>query len=100
MAKKLKGDQVFTGQLQSEGDVVFLTVDGEWKHDLQLAEVATSPNKLEELEVKAQKGVDDNLVVDIYPFVVTRDENGKITPAHIREKMRTRGPSIAYGYDQ
>ena len=99
MAKKIKGDQVFTGQLLREGDVVFLGTEDKWSTDLQDALVATTAEEVEVLEESALKGVSDNLVVDIYPFEVLRDKAGRLTPAHIREIMRTKGPSIAFGYD-
>lgn len=96
MAKKLKGDQVFTGQLLKEGDVVYLTADAGWSLDLQQAEVAVSPDDVARLEETAEQAVKDNQVIDVYPIVVLRDEAGLLTPEHIREKMRITGPSIAY----
>ncbi len=96
MAKKLKGDQVFTGQLLREGDVVYLTADGSWAPDLQNACVATNDQEIETLEGLANEGVLKNLVVDVYPFVVVRNEAGDLAPDHIREKLRTAGPSIVY----
>ena len=96
MAKKLKGDQVFTGQLLLKGDVVFLAKDGTWSPDLQTAGVATNGEELAVLEALAESAVANNLVIDVYPFVVVRTEAGKIEPEHIREKLRTTGPSIAY----
>ncbi|GJM03093.1 MAG: hypothetical protein DHS20C08_15940 [Rhodomicrobium sp.] len=96
MAKKLKGDQVFTGQLLREGDVVFMSTDGAWSKDLQSAVIGTSPEEVEALEALALKGVSENIVIDIYPFVVVKDEAGKIVPDHIREKIRIDGPSIVY----
>lgn len=96
MAKKLKGDQVFTGQLLREGDVVFMSSDGAWSKDLQSAVIGTSPEEVDTLERLALKGVADNIVIDVYPFVVVKDKAGKIVPDHIREKIRIDGPSIAY----
>ncbi len=96
MAKKLKGDQVFSGQLLIEGDVVYLQKDGGWSHDLQLADIATNAEELARLEEAANKAVADNIVIDVYPFVVITNDQGRIEPEHIREKMRITGPSIAY----
>ena len=99
MAKKLKGEQVFTGQLLRSGDVVFMTADGDWLADLQKAEIATNREEVDALEEKTHRGIEDNIVVDVYPLVIIREADGSITPAHIREKLRTKGPSINYGYD-
>ena len=96
MAKKLKGDQVLTGQLLREGDVVFLTEGGNWSLDLQDAKIATTPEKVEEFDLFIAQAEEANLVIDVYPFVVELDDTGKLTPSHIREKMRTTGPSIVY----
>lgn len=96
MARKLKGDQVFTGQLLIEGDVVFLTAAGNWSRDLQEAAVAKGPDELARLEITANKAVAENVVIDVYPFVVIRDDAGRLVPDHIREVVRTKGPSIAY----
>lgn len=96
MAKKLKGDQVFTGQLLVEGDVVFMAADGAWSRDIQAAGIGTSPDEVDSLEVLADKGVAENIVIDIYPIVVIKDDAGKIVPDHIRERIRIDGPSIVY----
>ncbi len=96
MAKKLKGDQVLTGQLLREGDVVFYTEDGNWSPDLQNAKIATTAEQIDELDVLIAKAEKTNLVIDIYPIVVKRDDAGKLVPDLIREKMRTTGPSIVY----
>jgi hypothetical protein len=96
MAKKLKGDQVLTGQLLREGDVVFYTQDGNWSADLQDAKVASSLEEIAEFETVIAQAEKETQVVDVYPFVIERDEAGKIVPSHIREKVRTKGPSIDY----
>lgn len=99
MAKKLKGDQVFTGQLLKEGDVVYLTDDGIWSVDFQTAAVASNEEAVEALENIALDGIAANLVIDVYAFVVTRNDAGKLVASEIRERMRTQGPSMAYGLD-
>lgn len=96
MAKKLKGDQVLTGQLLREGDVVFYTKDGSWSADLQDAKVASSLEEIAEFETVITQAGEETQVIDVYPFVIERDETGKIVPSHIREKVRTKGPSIDY----
>ncbi len=96
MAKKIKGDQIFTGQLLREGLVVYFTADENWSTDLQQAVVATSDDELTELEMKIESISHKNDVIDVYPFVVVRDEKGKLVPQHIRERIRTEGPSIDY----
>ena len=96
MAKKLKGDQVFTGQSLINGDVLFMAKDGSWSRDLQVAVVATSAEEVEGLERQAQQAIEENLVIDVYPFVVVKNAAGKLEPEHIREKLRATGPSIDY----
>ena len=46
MAKKLKGDQVFTGQSLVDGDVVFMANNGSWSRDLQNAAIATDAQEV------------------------------------------------------
>ena len=96
MAKKLKGDQVFTGQSLVDGDVVFMANNGSWSRDLQNAAVATDAQEVELLEQRAQRAVEENMVIDVYPMVVIKDEQGNLQPDHIREKIRVSGPSIDY----
>ncbi len=96
MAKKLKGDQVLTGQSLVNGDVLFMAQDGSWSRDLQAAAVATSADEVEGLEQQAQRAIEDNLVIDVYPFVVVKNDVGQLEPEHIREKLRVTGPSIDY----
>ncbi len=96
MAKKLKGDQVFTGQSLVDGDVVFMAEDGNWSRDLQMAVVATDAQQVEVLEQRAQRAVEENMVIDVYPMVVVKDSQGNLQPDHIREKIRVSGPSIDY----
>ena len=96
MAKKLKGDQVLTGQLLREGDVVYFAQDGSWSLDLQKAKVARTPEELAEFDAVIEQADKETEVIDVYPFVVDRDEAGQLVPNHIREKMRTTGPSIDY----
>ena len=84
MAKKLKGDQVFTGQSLIDGDVVFMADNGSWSRDLQNAAVATDAQEVEWLEQRAQRAVEENMVIDVYPMVVVKDDQGKLQPDHIR----------------
>ena len=95
MAKKLRGDQVFTAQLLREGCVVFLTKDGGWSTDLGAAAVACEALELQRLEKLAEQAVAENLVIEVYPMVV-RQEKDRLAPDHIREDLRTKGPSIPY----
>lgn len=96
MAKKLKGDQVFTGQLLLSGDVVFMASDGSWGPDIRSAAIAKTDEEIEQLERLVVSGISSNLVVDVYPIVVIQNQNGNLVPEHIREKIRHAGPSVAY----
>lgn len=96
MAKKLKGDQVFTGQLLRSGDVVFMTNDGSWVTGLENASIGTTSDAVDTLEALAFEGVSKNIVIDVYPIVVVKNEDGQVVPDHIREIIRNAGPSIPY----
>lgn len=74
-----------------------MKADGSWVTDIQDSAIATTPEQIDELEALAAEGIAENLVVDVYPIVVVRDDTDKIVPELIRERMRTEGPSIVFG---
>ena len=85
--------QILTANILRTGLVVFLTRDHAWSEKVDEAAVANTEEDAKALEVK---GVDDkiaNLIVDPY-LVDVVVEDGKIKAAHIRERIRTLGPSV------
>jgi hypothetical protein len=82
-----------TANLLREGDVVFLTGDLAWSKSVNEAILAASDNEAKALEEKAQMDVVANLIVD--PYLVEADQiNGAVKAAHIRERIRTLGPTV------
>ena len=85
--------QIITANLLRSGLVVFLTADHDWSEKVDDAAIARSEEDLRALETKAQADKDANLIVDPYPVDVIM-EDGKVKVAHIRERIRTLGPTV------
>ena len=85
--------QVMTANRLKDGDVVFLTRTGEWSEKIDEAALALEPLAVAALEARANAAEMANVVTGQYLFEATRIE-GKIRPDHIRERIRTLGPSV------
>lgn len=73
-----------------EGDVVYLTADGDWTRALPLAAIARDAESAEALLARAK--AQQHRVVDPCLALVSLD-GGAVTPLHFREAFRARGPS-------
>lgn len=93
MAKKVTGPQVLTGNLLSDGMVVFLGADGSWRNDIKTAQLAQSPEDAATLEAEGAQAAKANLIVDPYLVEVEVTDNGPV-PVEFRERRRITGPSV------
>ncbi|UTW55953.1 DUF2849 domain-containing protein [Kordiimonas sp. SCSIO 12610] len=92
MAKKIKGPQLIIANRLDDGRVVFMTPDGNWTADVARAAVADTPEGVEELEAKASISEKNNLVVD--PQAVPAEDQNGAFPAHMKQAMQAKGPSV------
>ncbi len=84
---------VMTANRLRDGDVVFLTRAGVWSEKIDDAVLALEPQAAAALESRAATDVEATLVTGPYLFEATRVE-GKIRADHIRERIRTLGPTV------
>ena len=92
MSDEEKG-QVMTANRLRDGDVVFLTRSGVWSEKVVDAVWAPEPQAVAALEARAAEDVKATLVTGQYLFEATR-VGGKIRADHMRERIRTLGPTI------
>jgi hypothetical protein len=90
--------KVLTANKLIDGNSVWLNAQGEWCEELKDAFIARHDEAVAALEDTGKKAVSDNLVVDVAVIDVVERENG-IWPTRLRERIRSHGPSVAYGYD-
>jgi hypothetical protein len=90
MAKNLSGDlQVASANRLTDGVVVFLDDAGQWTPRLDLAALARDKRAAEILLERARAEV--STVVDPFLVAVSEDEDGRIEPLSLREKIRVSG---------
>jgi hypothetical protein len=85
--------QVMTANRLRDGDVVFLTRAGVWSERIDDAVLALEPQAVAALETRAAADVKANLITGQYLFAAER-RDGKIRADHIRERIRTLGPTV------
>ncbi len=85
--------QIMTANRLRDGDVVFLTRAGTWDLHVDEAALALEPQAVTALEARAANDVKANLVTGQYLFDAERID-GKIRANHIRERIRTLGPTV------
>ena len=90
---KLEKGQVMTANRLRDGEVVFLTRSGQWSEKIDDAVLALEPLAVAALEARALEDVQANVVTGQYLFEATRVD-GQIRADHIRERIRTLGPSV------
>ena len=90
---EIEKGQVMTANRLNDGDVVFLTRAGSWDLRIDAAVLALEPQAAKALEVRAAEDVKSNIVTGPYLFDAER-VNGLIRASHIRERIRTLGPSV------
>jgi Protein of unknown function (DUF2849) len=89
----LEKGQVMTANRLRDGDVVFLTRSGDWALAIDNAVLAQEPQAVAALETRAKADEKATLVTGAYLFDAERVD-GKIRASHIRERIRTLGPSV------
>jgi hypothetical protein len=85
--------QVMTANRLRDGEVVFLTRTGQWNERIDEAVLALEPEAAKALEQRAALDVQATLVTGPYLFEAER-KNGKIRAIHMRERIRTLGPTV------
>ena len=93
MAQPKEIRQVLTANHLKSGHVVFLGEGGSWSAWIDEAVVARTKERAAELDSKGAEQTKLNVVVGAY-LVDVVEENGKLKAAHIREHLRTLGPSV------
>lgn len=93
MAKKITGPQVLTGNLLSDGSVVFLGLDGTWRNAIDTARLAHTPDDMAALESSGAEAVAANQLVEPYLVAVEQTASG-LVPVEFRERRRISGPSV------
>lgn len=74
-----------------DGDVIFLTEDGDWTRAIEDAKVAGSTEDADRLLAMAT--ADFARAVTPYLVDVTLDAEGRPRPVHYRERIRLAGPT-------
>jgi Protein of unknown function (DUF2849) len=85
--------QVMTANRLRDGEVVFLTRAGVWSEKIDEAVLAMEPLAVAALEKRADEDVKATTITGQYLFDAERVD-GKIRASHIRERIRTLGPSV------
>jgi uncharacterized protein DUF2849 len=87
-----KGQLVTANRLR-DGIVVFLTRSGIWSEKIDDAALALEPQAAAALEARAKDDETATLVTGSYLIDAERRDS-RIRAAHIRERMRTLGPTV------
>lgn len=85
--------KVLTANRLGDGAVVFLANNGRWMEAIDAAVVAFEPLSAEALARRGKDAEGLNLVTDSYLIDVER-QDGRVRPLHIRERIRTLGPTV------
>jgi len=85
--------KALTGNRLDDGLVVFLTSERTWSLDIAEAWIAEEEPEIEALQEQLQLAAEGTAVTDVYLFDVEYVD-GKARPAHIRERIRTLGPTV------
>ena len=90
MAKNLSGDlSVASANRLADGVVVFLDDAGQWTTRLDRAAVSRDKRSAEILLERAR--AEAFSVIDPFLVAVTEDDDGRIEPVSLREKIRASG---------
>lgn len=93
MAVKGEMRQVLTANMLRDGHVVFMVEGYAWSPWIDDAIVARTKDAAVDLEARGNAAAKANIVVAPY-LVDVIEENGRLRPSHIREHLRTLGPSV------
>jgi hypothetical protein len=85
--------QALTANRLRDGAVVFFTRSGDWSETIDAAVLATEPQAAKALEARGKDDERATLVTGAYLFDAER-EDGHVRALHIRERIRTLGPTV------
>jgi len=85
--------QALTANRLADGEVVFLTRSGVWSVSVDEAALAQEPDAVKALEARGREAEAANIVTGSYLFEAER-RHGRVRAAHIRERIRTLGPTV------
>ncbi len=85
--------QVVTANRLVEGDVVYLTEDGQWSEGIDTACLADNEQKADALMETAEAAVTAQVVVAPYAIDVIAEDGG-VRALRYREHIRASGPTI------
>lgn len=97
MSDEDDGFQIITANLLGSGGIVYMTLDGGkagWSDAISEAYIFES-DRAEEIMALAETDVSANVVMGAYPMEIA----GNREPLSARERIRAKGPSVAYGDD-
>ncbi len=89
----LEKGQVMTANRLRDGIAVFLTRAGTWSEKIDEATLALEPQAAAALEIRAKEDELSTVVTGGYLIDAER-RDGRIRANHIRERMRTLGPTV------
>lgn len=93
MAGKRELAQVLTANRLRDGLVVFMTDGSAWSPWIEDAAIARTKDAAVDLEAKGNAAAKANIVVGPYLIEVI-EEGNTVRAAHIREFLRTQGPTV------
>ncbi len=96
MSDAIVSGKVLTANRLSDGKVVFLTSSAVWSDDIDRAVVALEPQAAAALSERGKQAEAANVVTGSYLIDAER-RDGHVRPVHIRERIRTSGPTVRYG---
>ena len=85
--------QIVTANRLRDGIAVFLGRTGQWSEKIDEATLALEPKAAAALEARAKQDEVATLITGPYLIDAER-RGGRIRAAHIRERMRTLGPTV------
>lgn len=88
-------DKVLTANRLSDGIAVWLDANGQWNEDLQSSLVARHAEAVASLEEIGKRDFSANKVVDVN-IIDVAEEDGRLWPTRLRERIRAAGPTIEY----
>jgi hypothetical protein len=84
--------KILTANRLRTGDTVYYTREGTWSPHVAEAEVATTETDVEALKRAGATAFAANAVIDVDLIDVKTEP--PVTPAHIREVIRAKGPTV------
>jgi hypothetical protein len=88
-------DKVLTANRLGDGIAVWLDASGQWAENLQDALVARHAEAVAALEAIGKRDFAENRVVDV-AVVDVQEQDGKLWPLRLRERIRAQGPTMEY----